>query len=290
MRPCYAVAVAAAWPQAATAPATSVPEFWIDAMSKSIISDMDGVIYRGKQLIPGAREFIQRLIDTGTPFLFLTNNAEQTPLDLRLKLEGLGINGLTEDNFITSAMATAMFLRSQTRKAMPTAYVVGGAGLINELYNVGFSISESHPDYVVVAKSQTFSFEQIKKAVRFIDQGAKFIGTNPDMIDPIEGGGYEPAAGTLLAAIEAATGKKPYIVGKPNSLMMMLATRKLGVHPEEAVMIGDRMDTDIVGGLEAGMCTALVLSGVSTRASMEQFPYQPDHVFDSVADIDPQTL
>ncbi|RBH47099.1 TIGR01457 family HAD-type hydrolase, partial [Pseudomonas sp. MWU13-2860] len=144
-------------------------------MSKSIISDMDGVIYRGKQLIPGARDFVNRLTQEGTPFLFLTNNAEQTPLDLRLKLESLGISGVTEDNFITSAMATAMFLRSQTRKAMPTTYVVGGAGLINELYNVGFSISESHPDYVVVAKSQTFSFEQIKKAVRFIDQGAKFI-------------------------------------------------------------------------------------------------------------------
>lgn len=274
----------------ASVPAESAPVFWIYRMSKSIISDMDGVIYRGKQLIPGARDFVNRLTQAGTPFLFLTNNAEQTPLDLRLKLESLGINGVTEDNFITSAMATAMFLRSQTRKAMPTAYVVGGAGLINELYNVGFSISESRPDYVVVAKSQTFSFEQIKKAVRFIDQGAKFIGTNPDMIDPIEGGGYEPAAGTLLAAIEAATGKKPYIVGKPNSLMMMLATRKLGVHPEEAVMIGDRMDTDIVGGIEAGMGTALVLSGVSSRESMEQFPYQPDYVFESVAEIDPQAL
>ncbi|TDR80093.1 HAD-IIA family hydrolase [Paludibacterium purpuratum] len=258
-------------------------------MSKSIISDMDGVIYRGKQLIPGARDFVTRLVDSQTPFLFLTNNAEQTPLDLKLKLEGLGIGGLTEDNFITSAMATAMFLKSQTRKTQPTAYVVGGGGLINELYNVGFSISESHPDYVVVAKSKTFSFEQIKKAVRFIDQGAKFIGTNPDMIDPVEGG-YEPAAGTLLAAISAATGKKPYIVGKPNSLMMLLATRKLGVHPEDAVMIGDRMDTDIVGGLEAGMCTALVLSGVSTRESVEHFPYQPDYIFDSVADIDPAAL
>ncbi|WP_028535279.1 HAD-IIA family hydrolase [Paludibacterium yongneupense] len=258
-------------------------------MGKSIISDMDGVIYRGKQLIPGAREFVQRLFDTRTPFLFLTNNAEQTPLDLKLKLEELGIPGLSEDNFITSAMATAMFLKSQKRKEQATAYVVGGGGLINELYNVGFSISESRPDYVVVAKSSTFSFEQLKKAVRLIDQGAKFIGTNPDMIDPVEGG-YEPAAGTLLAAISAATGKKPYIVGKPNSLMMLLATRKLGVHPDDAVMIGDRMDTDIVGGLEAGMRTALVLSGVSTLASVSHFPYQPDYVFDSVGDIDPLAL
>ncbi|XZG71527.1 HAD-IIA family hydrolase [Chitinibacteraceae bacterium HSL-7] len=254
---------------------------------KAIICDMDGVIYRGKQLIPGAKDFVDRLLAEKTPFLFLTNNAEQTPLDLKLKLEALGITGLTEDNFITAAMATAMFLKQQRERA--TVYVIGGGGLINELYNVGYSISESNPDYVVVAKSTTFSFEQLKKAVRFIDAGAKFIGTNPDMIDPVEGG-LEPAAGTILAAISAATGKKPYIVGKPNALMMTLATRKLGVHPDNAVMIGDRMDTDIVGGLEAGMTTALVLSGVSTPAMMAEFPYKPDHVFDHVGQIDPALL
>ena len=256
---------------------------------KSIISDMDGVIYRGKQLIPGSQDFVKRLLESKTPFLFLTNNAEQTPLDLKLKLEALGIHGLTEDNFITAAMATAMFLKAQNRKPNPTAYVVGGGGLINELYNVGFSISESNPDYVVVAKSTTFGYEQLKKAVRFIDYGAKFIGTNPDMIDPVEGG-LEPAAGTFLAAISAATGKKPYIVGKPNSLMMMLAARKLGQHPENCVMVGDRMDTDIVGGMEAGMTTVLVLSGVTTPAIKEQFPYRPDHVFNNVGEIDLQAL
>ncbi|MDQ7988805.1 MAG: HAD-IIA family hydrolase [Candidatus Dactylopiibacterium sp.] len=253
-------------------------------MTKCIISDMDGVIYRGKQLVPGAREFVQRLLDAQTPFLFLTNNAEQTPLDLKLKLAGLGIEGLSEANFITAAMATAMFLKNQNQKQHATAYVVGGGGLINELYNVGFSISESSPDYVVVAKSSSFSYEQLKKAVRFIDQGAKFIGTNPDMIDPVEGG-LEPAAGTILAAISAATGRKPYIVGKPNSLMMMLAARKLGAHPEDCVMIGDRMDTDIVGGMEAGMTTVLVLSGVTTPENMTAFPYKPDHVFKTVGDI-----
>lgn len=256
---------------------------------KSFISDMDGVIYRGKQLIPGAQDFVKRLLENKTPFLFLTNNAEQTPLDLKLKLESLGVHGLTEDNFITAAMATAMFLKAQNRKPNPTAYVVGGGGLINELYNVGFSISESNPDYVVVAKSTTFGYEQLKKAVRFIDHGAKFIGTNPDMIDPVEGG-LEPAAGTFLAAIAAATGKKPYIVGKPNSLMMMLAARKLGAHPEECVMVGDRMDTDIVGGMEAGMTTVLVLSGVTTPELMEQFPYRPDHVFNTVGSIDLSAL
>ncbi len=252
---------------------------------KSIISDMDGVIYRGKQLIPGAQEFVQRLVASKVPFLFLTNNAEQTPIDLKLKLEQLGINDLTEDNFITAAMATAMFLKAQNRKPTPKAYVIGGGGLMNELYNVGFSISESNPDYVIVAKSSSFGYEQLKKAVHFIDQGAKFIGTNPDMIDPVEGG-LEPAAGTILAAISAATGKKPYIVGKPNALMMTLATRKLGVHPDNAVMVGDRMDTDIVGGMEAGMTTALVLSGVTNTEIMEHFPYRPDHVFNNVGEID----
>lgn len=258
-------------------------------MTKSIISDMDGVIYRGKQLIPGAKEFVARLLESKTPFLFLTNNAEQTPLDLKLKLEHLGISGLTEDNFITAAMATAMFLKTQNRKTNPTAYVIGGGGLINELYNIGFSISESNPDYVVVAKSTSFGFEQLKKAVRFIDNGARFIGTNPDMIDPVEGG-LEPAAGTFLAAIAAATGKKPYIVGKPNSLMMLLAARKLGAHPENCVMVGDRMDTDIVGGMEAGMTTVMVLSGVTTPEIMEQFPYRPDHVLQTVGDIDLNSL
>ncbi len=256
---------------------------------KSIISDMDGVIYRGKQLIPGAHEFVQRLLGSKIPFLFLTNNAEQTPIDLKLKLEQMGISGLTEDNFITAAMATAMFLKAQNRKPTPKAFVIGGGGLMSELYNVGFSISESNPDYVIVAKSTSFGYEQLKKAVRFIDQGAKFIGTNPDMIDPVEGG-MEPAAGTILAAISAATGKKPYIVGKPNALMMTLATRKLGVHPDNAVMIGDRMDTDIVGGMEAGMTTALVLSGVTSPEIMESFPYRPDHVFNNVGEIDLEAL
>lgn len=256
-------------------------------MVKSVICDMDGVIYRGKQLIPGANDFVQRLLSNKTPFLFLTNNAEQTPLDLKLKLEHLGIQGLTIDNFITSAMATAMFLKAQKEHA--TAFVLGGGGLISELYNVGFSISESNPDYVVVAKSSSFNFDQLKKAVRMIDNGAKFIGTNPDMIDPVEGGN-EPAAGTILAAISAATGKKPYIVGKPNALMMTLATRKMGVHPEDAVMIGDRMDTDIVGGMEAGMKTALVLSGVTTTEMLSHFPYKPDHVFNHVGEIDLEKL
>jgi NagD protein len=254
---------------------------------KSIISDMDGVIYRGAHLISGADEFVWRMLDAGVKFLFLTNNSEQTPRDLKLKLEKKGISGITEENFITSAMATAMFLRQQ--KANATAYVIGGGGLINELYNIGFSLSESNPDYVVVGKTTTFTFETIRTAVRLIRAGAKFIGTNPDVVDPTEDG-FEPACGTILATIEAASGQKPYIVGKPNSLMMMLATRKLGVHPDDTVMIGDRMDTDIVGGMEAGMKTCLVLSGVSKESDVPRFPYRPDYIFNSVADINPKDL
>lgn len=251
----------------------------------NVLSDMDGVIYRGKELIPGAKDFIQRLISTQTKFLFLTNNSEQTPIDLVRKLKGFGIDGLNEDNFITSAMATAIFLASQ--KPAGSVYVVGGAGLSSELYKRGFSITEHKPDYVVVGKTPSFSFEMIKKAATLIREGAKFIGTNPDMVDPVESG-VEPAAGVILTAIEAASGKKPFVVGKPNSLMMMIALKKLGVHPEETVMIGDRMDTDIVGGLEAGLKTCLVLSGVSSRDSIHEFPYRPDYIFDSVADINPE--
>ena len=252
-----------------------------------VISDMDGVVYRGRQAVPGAQEFVDRLRGSDTPFVFLTNNSEQTPIDLVHKLAGLGIHGLTTDNFITSAMATARFVAAQ--KANGSAFVIGGGGLSAELYRVGYSLTDADPDYVVVGKTAAFAFPMLRKAAQLIDAGAKFIGTNPDMLDPVEGG-TEPAAGVLLAAIEAATGRKPYIVGKPNSLMMIYAREMLGVPADCCVMIGDRMDTDIVGGLEAGMRTCLVLSGVSDRATVEQFPYRPDFIYDSVADIDPVVL
>ncbi len=252
-----------------------------------IISDMDGVIYRGKQAVPGAAEFIDRLRARGVGFVFLTNNSEQTPLDLVRKLDGLGFTGLTEQNFITSAMATATFLHSQ--RPHGTAYVIGGGALSAELYKVGYSITDSDPDYVVVGKTAGFAFPQLRKAAKLIDNGARFIGTNPDMVDPVEGG-TEPAAGVLLASIEAATGMKPYVVGKPNSLMMIYAREMLGVAAGDCVMIGDRMDTDVVGGLEAGMRTCLVLSGVSDAQTVNRFPYRPTFVYDSVADIDPDHL
>lgn len=256
-------------------------------MAKCVISDMDGVIYRGSELVPGAREFIERLIKNGTPFLFLTNSSEQTPLDLVKKLESKGLTGLKEENFITSAIATALFLKNQ--KPGASLYVIGGGGLVSELYKVGFSVTESKPDYVVVGKTSNFNFEMMKKAVHFIVNGSKFIGTNPDVIDPIENG-IEPACGTLLAAIEAATGRKPYIVGKPNALMMTIASMKLGVHTNDCLMIGDRMDTDIVGGMEVGMVTCLVLSGVTNREDAEGFPYRPDYIFNSVGEIFPENL
>ncbi|MCX7883133.1 MAG: HAD-IIA family hydrolase [Brevinematales bacterium] len=256
-------------------------------MIRAIISDMDGVLYRGKHLIPGAKDFVERLVQSGMPFLFLTNNSEQTPLDLQRKLEVLGISGVDEKHFITSAMATAEFLRAQ--KPGATVYVIGGGGLAAELYRVGFSINESQADYVVVGKTASFNFEMLKKAIRLIEKGAKFIGTNPDVIDPSEDG-IEPACGSLLAAIEAATGKKPYIVGKPNPMMMLVAKRRLGCHASETLMIGDRMDTDILGGMEAGMKTALVLSGVSSRETLKDFPYQPDYVFEHVGEIEIEKL
>ena len=256
-------------------------------MQKSIISDMDGVIYRGSQVIEGAKNFINQMLEKQIPFLFLTNNSEQTPVDLKRRLESKGIHGVKEENFMTSAMATAMFLQSQ--KPGAAIYAIGGGGLINELYNAGFSISESNPDYVVVGKTSHFNFEVMKKASNLINKGAKFIGTNPDVVDPIEGG-IEPACGAILAAIETATGRKPYIIGKPNSLMMTIATRKLGVHASDAVMIGDRMDTDIIGGLEAGMTTCLVLSGVTNESMIDNFPYKPDYIFNNVGEISPDKL
>lgn len=250
---------------------------------RNIVSDMDGVIYRGSKLIPGAKEFIHRLLEQKIKFLFLTNNSEQTPIDLLRKLDKLGINGLGEEHFFTSAKATAMFLAKQ--KAHGTAFVIGGGGLVNELYQVGYSITETDPDYVVVGKTSAVNFEMIKKASNLIKNGARFIGTNPDMLDPASDG-MEPACGVFLKAIEAATGKVPYIVGKPNPMMMRLAKEILGAHSNETMMIGDRMDTDILGGIEAGMKTALVLSGVSTEKTIDEFPYRPDYIFSDVGEID----
>ncbi len=254
---------------------------------KGVLSDMDGVIYRGRQIIPGAQEFVKQMKERGIPFLFLTNNSEKSALDLQRKLEQLGITGIEEDNFITAAMATASFLKDQ--KPGATIYAIGGAGLMNELYRAGFSISETDPDYVVVGKTSNFSYDMIRKAVRFVNNGAKLIGTNPDIVDPVEDG-FEPACGALLAPIEVATGKKAFYIGKPNALMMTIAKNTLGTRAEETLMIGDRMDTDIIGGLEAGMKTALVMSGVSDKDTLAHFPYRPNYVVENIGHIDLDAL
>jgi NagD protein len=256
-------------------------------MTKSIISDMDGVVYRGDSLVPGAQEFIQELLRRAVPFLFLTNVSEKTPLDLLKKMENLGIRGLQEHHFITAAMATAMFLARQKPNAK--VYCIGGPGLKQELTKAGLVLIDgpfgsSPPDFLVVGKTDEFHFSHMRLGVQAIMAGAKFIGTNPDVLDPSDQG-FEPACGSLLASLEAATGKKPYIVGKPNPLMMTLATRKLGVHPDDTIMIGDRMDTDILGGLEAGMTTVLVLSGVSSLEDAQDFPYAPDYIVTSLSEV-----
>ena len=246
---------------------------------KAFLSDMDGVMYRGSTLIPGARTFVERLRATGARFLFLTNHSGVTPADLVAKLEHLGIPGLEPHHFLTAARTAALFVSRQQPGAR--VHVLGEPALSAELAAAGLVVTDHDPEYVVAGKTRDFDFARLKKAATFLAAGARFIGTNPDKADPVEDG-LEPAAGAILAALEAATGKKPFIVGKPNALMMLIARQQLGTHSSETVMIGDRMDTDIVAGLEAGMTTCLVLSGVTRREDLDQYAYRPDHIFDHV--------
>ena len=248
---------------------------------------MDGVIYRGSRLIPGAGVFIERLLEKEIPFLFITNASELLPSDLVRRLKGLGVEGLSEKHFMTCAMVAASFLKSQ--KPGARVFVVGENGLRNEIEQAGLVLTDDHPDYVVVGMTKTFNFEILAKAANLIRNGAHFIGTNPDAVDPVEEG-ILPACGSILAAIETASGEKPYIVGKPNALMMHTARKRIGAHSSETVMIGDRMDTDILAGLEAGMTTCLVLSGVSDRKTAEHFPYRPNHIFNNVGEIELEKL
>src|SRR5688572_13887814 len=233
---------------------------------KSYVLDMDGVLYRGNQLIPGAREFIERLQAGGHPFLFLTNNSQRTPLDFQRKLERMGVD-VSEEHYFTSALATAAFLQSQ--KPGGTAFVIGEAGLTHALYQVGYSLTDVDPDYVVLGDTPSYDYAKIVHAVKLILGGAHFIATNPDVTGPQEEG-IHPACGALAAPIERATGQQAYYVGKPNPLMMREALRRLDAHSEDAVMIGDRMDTDILSGLGAGMHTVLVLTGVTARADLRR--------------------
>ncbi len=248
---------------------------------KGFICDMDGVIYHGNKILPGVKEFIDWLIQAEKKFVFLTNSSERSPQELQHKLKRLGIQ-VEADVFYTSALATAMFLANQHPKG--SAYIIGEAGLINAMYNVGYTMDSIEPDYVVVGETRTYSYEKIEHAVNLVLKGAKLIGTNPDITGPIENG-IAPATKALIAPIELATGKNAYFVGKPNPLIMRNGLKKLGCRREETIIIGDRMDTDIIAGIESEIDTALVLSGITSRKMINEFPYQPHYVLNGVVDL-----
>ena len=249
---------------------------------KSFLIDMDGVLVRGPHLIPGADLFIERLKAEGRKFLILTNNSERTPMDLEHRLNKIGLK-VGADHIYTSALATARFLNSQRPKG--TAFVLGESGLMEALHDVGYVVTEYHPDYVVVGDTQHYDHQRITQAIRLVHDGARFIGTNPDVTGPAESG-IVPATGSLVALIEKATGRKAYFVGKPNPLMMRTALHQIQEHSENAVMVGDRMDTDVIAGIESGMETILVLSGVTRREDIDRFPYRPARIAESVAAIE----
>ena len=249
---------------------------------KNYLTDMDGVILRGTKLIPGAAEFVQRLRAQGIPFLILTNNSQYTPRDLQVRLSYMGLNVPSEAIF-TSSLATAQFLHDQ--RPGGRAFAIGESGLTTALHDIGYVLTDQEPEYVVLGETTAYSFERITRAIRFVTAGARFIATNPDVMGPGEGG-IVPATGAVAALISAATGVKPYFVGKPNPLMMRTALRTLNAHSEDSVMIGDRMDTDIVSGIESGLRTILVLTGVTTREQVERFPFRPTWVRDSIADVE----
>ena len=252
---------------------------------KNYLIDMDGVLVRGDTVIPGAAAFIESLRDRGIPFLVLTNNPLYTPGDLSHRLSVTGLN-IPAKHIFTSAMATAMFLEQQRDKG--TAFVIGDSGLTSAIHNAGYVITEHNPEYVVLGETLSFSFAMITKAVRLVAQGARFIATNPDPSGPAEDG-VVPACGALAALIERASGRAPFFVGKPNPLMIRTGLNYLGAHSEETVMIGDRMDTDIIAGVQTGLATILVLTGVTRREDLAMYPYRPTHIVESVAEIALQT-
>ncbi|HEX6712510.1 MAG TPA: HAD-IIA family hydrolase [Thermoleophilaceae bacterium] len=248
------------------------------------LMDMDGVLVREEHAIPGAGEFIARLRETDTPFLLLTNNSIWTRRDLAARLRSGGLD-VPEEAIWTSALATAKFLEDQ--RPGGTAFVIGESGLTTALHSAGYTINERDPDYVVLGETRTYSFERIAQGIRLILRGAKFIATNPDPTGPAPDGPL-PATGSVAALISRATGRDPYFVGKPNPLMMRTALNSLDAHSEDTAMIGDRMDTDIVAGLEAGLETILVLTGVTTQGETELFPYRPSRIVESVAELVPE--
>jgi NagD protein len=250
---------------------------------KNYLIDMDGVLVSGKTLIPGADDFIARLKERGAEFLVLTNNPLYTPGDLAHRFQAIGLD-VPAERIFTSAMATARFLAAQ--KPGGTAFVIGESGLTEPIHAADYVITDIDPDYVVLGETHAYNLGRITKAIRLIAAGARFIATNPDPSGPTEEG-IAPACGAMAALIEAASGKSPFFVGKPNPLMMRTALNYLDVHSEDTVMVGDRMDTDIVAGVESGMETILVLSGVTEQADVDRYPYQPGRIVNSVAEIEP---
>jgi NagD protein len=250
---------------------------------KNYLIDMDGVLVHGKLMIPGANQFIEKLKAHECSFLILTNNSMYTPGDLAHRLQSTGL-AIDEERIFTSAMATALFLARQNPKGK--AYVLGESGLTGAIHASGYIITDTNPDYVVIGETNAYNHEMIKKAIRLINAGARFIATNPDPSGPSEDGPV-PACGALAALIEKASGISPFFIGKPNPLMMRTAMNYLGIHSENTVMVGDRMDTDIVAGVVSGLETYLVLSGVTQSGDVAHFPYRPSQIYESVAFIEP---
>ena len=247
----------------------------------AFISDMDGVIYHGNNLLPGAAEFVRLLEERNLKYLFLTNSSERTPRELADKLFRLGVR-VAPEHFYTSALATADFLSRQ--KPGCSVFAIGEAGLTNALYEKGITMNDVDPDYVVIGETRTYSFERLEKAVHLVLDGAKLIGTNPDLTGPTERG-IVPATGALISPIELATGKKAYFIGKPNPFMMRRAVKYLNAMSRETVIIGDRMDTDIIAGVEAEVDTVLVLSGVTAQEDIARFAYTPKYVMSGLAEL-----
>ncbi len=249
--------------------------------TKCWLLDMDGVLVHEGDALPGAKEFLARLEERGRRYLILTNNSIFTPRDLRARLAVSGLD-VPEESIWTSALATAQFLCDQVPGG--SAYVIGEAGLTTALYESGYTLTDTDPDYVVLGETRTYSFEAITRAIRLIQGGARFIATNPDATGPSKEGDL-PATGAVAALITRATGREPYFVGKPNPMMFRSALNRIDAHSEHTAMVGDRMDTDIVAGIEAGLATYLVLTGSTRAADVERFPFRPAHVVDSIADL-----
>ena len=248
---------------------------------ESWLTDMDGVLMHEGVPVPGADAFITKLRDSGRPYLVLTNNSIYTPRDLHARLSRIGLQ-VPPENIWTSALATARFLENQHPGG--TAYTIGEAGLTTALHEAGYVLTDTDPDFVILGETRTYSFEALTKAIRLINDGARFIATNPDNTGP-SNEGVLPATGSVAALITKATGKEPYFIGKPNPLMMRTGLNAIGAHSETSAMIGDRMDTDVLAGLEAGMVTYLVLTGVTARADVDRYPFRPTNVVDSIADL-----